>query len=436
MKISIIGTGYVGLVTGACFAEIGHSVTCLDIDSTRIRKLNNASIPFYEPGLERILKKSLEKNQIKFTTNYSLACKNPDAIFVCVGTPSYKSGKPNLKFIKNVIKSLALAINSETVIFLKSTVPVGTTASMERLFKKYLKSKLDIAFASNPEFLKEGSAVNDFKSPDRIIVGTKSKKVQEISKNIFHAFNHQRSRILFTSIESSELIKYAANSFLATKISFMNEIARLADSTSANIDDVRKGMGADPRIGSAFLYSGLGYGGSCFPKDIDGLISSFKDKNLHPSILEAVKTVNSSQHKLYLKKIYDAFSKAKLKNMSIHIWGTSFKPETDDIRDSISIKLIRSLSKDVKKIFIYDPIALKNTKNELIDLQNLVFLRDKYTNIKQSNFLILATEWKEFWDPDIKKLQSLKSKTVIDGRNILNRKHLESSGINYLCIAR
>ncbi|MDA9021336.1 UDP-glucose/GDP-mannose dehydrogenase family protein [Gammaproteobacteria bacterium] len=436
MKISIIGTGYVGLVTGSCFAEIGHSVTCLDIDKNRVRKLKMASIPFYEPGLKSIVQQGLKKKQLTFTTLYPEACKNADAIFICVGTPCSKTGKPNLRFIKDVIKSLATTLNTNTTIFIKSTVPVGTTSAMKKFFKRVNKNNLDISFASNPEFLKEGSAVNDFKSPDRIIIGTESLKVQEISNNIYNAFNHQRSRILFTSIESSELIKYASNSFLATKISFINEIARLADALNANIDDVRRGMGADSRIGSSFLYSGLGYGGSCFPKDIDGLIDQFKENQLEPSLLEAVKKINTSQYQLYLEKIYEIFPKHELMEMKIHVWGSSFKPETDDIRESISLKLIRALSNKVKKIFIYDPVALKNTKIELSDLNNLVFVEDKYSHINQSNVLILATEWKEFWDPDIQKLQTLKSKTVVDGRNILSRKKLEAGGINYLCIAR
>ena len=320
------------------------------------------------------------------------------------------------------------------MIFIKSTVPVGTNRKMQAIFRKHNDNQ-KIKFASNPEFLKEGDAINDFKKPDRIIIGSDDTEVQKISNRIYLPFNRQTNRMIFTNIESAELIKYAANSFLATKISFINEVARLCEKTNANIDDVRRGIGSDPRIGSQFLYPGLGFGGSCFPKDVKGLIDAFSSNNVESRVVKAADEANQLQLEYFIQKIKKAAGKS-LGECSFMIWGLSFKPETDDIRESLAIKLIKAISKQVGGFYLYDPVAIGNAKRELDGISNLHFIKNKYSKIEQCDFLVICTEWKEFWDPDMKKLKKLKGKKVFDGRNILDQQAFIDAGIEYHGVGR
>jgi len=434
MNITIVGSGYVGLVTGACLAELGNKVTCIDKNKSVVQKLNNANVPFHEPGLDVMLQKAINNNCIKFTTSYKQGLFASEAIFVCVGTPSNKNGTPNLDYVSDVFISLAKYIGDQGAIFIKSTVPVGTNRKMQSLFRKYNKNP-NIRFASNPEFLKEGDAISDFKKPDRIIIGSNDRKVKEISNRIYKPFNRQTNRMIFTNIESAELIKYAANSFLATKISFINEIARLCEKTQANIDDVRHGLGSDPRIGSQFLYPGLGYGGSCFPKDVKGLIHAFASNDLDSKVVEAADEANQMQLKYFIKKIKQSI-KPPLRECNILLWGLSFKPETDDIRESLAIKLIRNISPQVKGFYLYDPVASSNAKQELKGIPNLHFIKEKYSKIEECSFLIICTEWREFWDPNISKLKKLKEKKIFDGRNILDQQAILDANIEYYGVGR
>ena len=434
MNITVVGSGYVGLVTGVCLAELGNKVTCIDTNESIIKKLRNAKVPFYEPGLDQMLLNAINSNCIKFTTSYRVGLQKSEAIFVCVGTPPKKNGELNLKYITDVFKALAKNIGDNGVIFIKSTVPVGTNQKMQSIFKKYNKS-LNINFASNPEFLKEGDAINDFKKPDRIIIGTDNAAVRKISNRIYKPFNRQSNRMIFTNVESAELIKYAANSFLATKISFINEIARLCDETNANIDDVRRGLGSDQRIGSQFLYPGLGYGGSCFPKDVKSLIKLFAQHKVQTNVVKAADQSNNIQLKHFIGKIKESVKKP-LYDCNVLIWGLSFKPQTDDIRESRAINLIKSLSHQVKNFYLYDPVAIPNSKRELNNFSNLYFLQDKYSKIQDCDFLIICTEWREFWDPDITKLKKLKDGKIFDGRNILDQQNIIDANIEYYGIGR
>ena len=434
MKIAIIGTGYVGLVTGACLAEAGHEVNCVDVDRKKIRALQKSIVPFYEPGLSKISKTQQANKNLSFTSSYQKALKNCEAIFLCVGTPPKKNGHPNLSFLNQSLESLAKNINHPAIIFIKSTVPVGTNKYAEAFFKKISRNKnAKITFASNPEFLKEGAAVQDFKKPDRIVIGTENNEVVKISKAIYRKFSKKNSLLYFCKIESAELIKYASNAFLATKISFINEISRLSDSVNADIQEIQTGIGLDKRIGSQFLNAGLGFGGSCFPKDLDGLITNFKNAGLSAEISIAAKKVNSMQVTYFFKKIQNHIN---LKNLNIMIWGLSFKPETDDVRESVSIKLIKKIAEIAQTIYTYDPEAIENAKKELAEFDNIKYLSNKYECIENCDILILATEWNEFKDPSIRKLQNLKQKMVFDGRNSFSQSLVDTKQIKYIGIGR
>ena len=434
MKITIIGSGYVGLVTGACLAEGGHEVSCIDLDEKKISSLKKSIIPFYEPGLSSIVKKAQKSNKLFFTSSYSIGLNGTEAIFLCVGTPPKKNGDPNLSYLKKAIEIINQEMDhkNRTIIpiFIKSTVPVGTNLFAQ----KYLKSigeNPHLVFASNPEFLKEGDAINDFKNPDRIIIGSENKTVREISKKIYKQFSKRSNLMQFTSIESAELIKYASNAFLATKISFINEISRLCDAAGANIKEIQKGMGADPRIGKEFLNAGIGFGGSCFPKDLAGLLYNFDNYGLKSNIALAAKKTNSDQLRFFITKVKQHLN---LKKSSILIWGLSFKPNTDDVRESVSIKIIQRLSKITKKLYVFDPIANENAKNILKTLDNVTFCKSQYQHVEKCDALILATEWKEFLQPNLKELQKLKKQIVFDGRNALPKQQLEKNGLNHIGI--
>jgi len=430
MNITIIGTGYVGLVTGACFSNLGHSVICLDINESRIRSLQAGVMPFYEPQLSELLMKGIDQKTIIFSTSYKEACKN-SIFFICVDTPDDGNGNPNLSSINATSSMLGENISQNSLVITKSTVPLGTNLALQEVFDSIFQNKdISVRVCSNPEFLKEGSAVHDFMHPDRIIIGTASESAKETLKDIYKPLNKKINKLIFMSVESAELTKYAANSFLATKISFMNEIAQIAEKTGANIHEIRAGIGSDHRIGADFLYAGLGYGGSCFPKDINALIGYENSANMPVSILKAVKELNDKQVDYFFLKIKNYFGDS-LSEASFVLWGLSFKPNTDDIRESIAIKLIQLIASKVQTLYLYDPVAMDNAQQELGSIKNIIFSKSKYADLQSANALIICTEWKEFWDPDLQELEKLKNKIIFDGRNILNPSKLAQRSITY-----
>ena len=428
MNITIIGTGYVGLVTGACLAEIGNNVTCIDVDTDRVNKLLSGSIPFYEPGLEDIVVRNLDSKRLVFTDSYKNISQS-NIFFICVGTPDKGDGSPDLKNLHTVLDSLTAHIGEKSFVFTKSTVPLGTNKMIQSFFDDRL-GKEKVFVSSNPEFLKEGSAVSDFQKPDRIILGTSNKEARKLASDLYAPFNWSKNRLINMSIESAELTKYASNSFLATKISFMNEMALVCENSGANIHEVRLGLGSDPRIGDSFLYAGLGYGGSCFPKDVNALIEMQKEFNIEPGIIERTKLVNDRQVKIFYEKIVSILG-SKLKEKSIAIWGLSFKPNTDDVRESVALKLISMLAPKVNSLKLYDPIANLHAKQSLIHVDNLKFYNEKYEAINGVEALVICTEWKEFWDLDVLKLDLMHNKLVFDGRNILDKSKMKSLGVEY-----
>lgn len=436
MNITVIGTGYVGLVSGVCLADIGHNVICLDTNKKVIEKLNRGKVPYYEPLLSDMIKKNLKKAKITFSTSYKNSTKDVNIFFICVGTPENKDGSSNLDYVFSVAKSLARNISSDSVIFVKSTVPVGTNELIQEQINKYKKKGIKIKVASNPEFLKEGDAVNDFMQPDRIIIGTSDKAIEKLAHQIYKPLISKVSSLMTMPIKAAELTKYAANSFLATKISFINEISLLSEKLGIDIDDIKVGIGSDPRIGNKFLNAGLGFGGSCFPKDVSSLINMYKENKLDSYLLSSVKNVNSNQKNNFLNKIKMHFKNSNFKDKSFMIWGLSFKPETDDIRESVGIKLAKDLSKQVKKLYLYDPIAMGNAKQELSKLTNIEFIKNEYTNIKECDALILCTEWKLFTNPNLKMLKKLKGQVVFDGRNCLNKDTFIKNNIKYIGIGK
>ena len=431
MNITIIGTGYVGLVTGACLANNGRKVTCLDIDQDRIKKLKEGEIPFYEPGLRGLVEMGIKTSNLHFTSSYDEGTDN-SIFFLCVGTPDRGDGESDLTSLVSVLDALAGKISGKNYIITKSTVPLGTN----NFIKDYLKEKIDknteIEVISNPEFLKEGDAVSDFMKPDRIVLGVDSHESEILLRELYKPFNWSNDRIIVMSVESAELTKYAANSFLATKISFMNEMAKICDLTGANIHDIRKGMGSDERIGMSFLYAGLGYGGSCFPKDIKALIKAQEKLGLKPNILRATEEINFEQVDYFLEKIKSKFM--DIKHKKVAIWGLSFKPNTDDVRESVSIELVKKLSTRVNSIKVYDPVANLNAQEELKDINNISYLDSKESCLEDTDFLVIATEWKEFWDTDLEVFEILRDRIIFDGRNILDSENLQKSNIDYVAI--
>ena len=430
MNISVIGTGYVGLVTGTCLAEVGHTVTCIDIDETRISDLIDGQIPFYEFGLKELLLKNIKDKKLNFTSSYSECCSN-NIFIVCVGTPSDDHGKANLDSLYSVLQSLTKNINSDGFVFIKSTVPIGTNQIIQEYLDEHLQ-EFKITVSSNPEFLKEGAAVNDFQNPDRIIVGTNSEQAKSIIQEIYKNLLLDQQKIVFMGLESAELTKYASNCFLATKISFMNEMASICEATNANILDVKNGMSMDPRIGSDFLNAGLGYGGSCFPKDVLALIETQHNLDMPKSILESTKKINDRQVDLFFQKIKKNLN--SLSEKKISIWGLSFKPNSDDIRESVAIKLINRLGPLVGELNLYDPMANNHAKNALQHLKNINFHENQYEVLQQSSALIICTEWQEFLNLDHKNFQLMNEKNIFDGRNILNKVEVENQGFCYFGI--
>lgn len=435
MKITIVGTGYVGLVTGSCLADVGHDVLCLDIDTKKINKLKKGILPIYEEGLEKIVKYNLSNKKLSFTSSYVEACKFSNIIFIAVDTPPKKNGHADLSRIENFCKSIVPHMTSDKIFIEKSTVPVGTSDYIYHITNKLLNKNNKnhkVSVVSNPEFLKEGTAVDDFMKPDRIIIGIDNKEMKPIFDEIYKPFNRKTNKIIYMSIKSAELTKYASNALLATKISFMNEISLLADKLKIDIDEVRNGIGLDKRIGPEFLYPGCGYGGSCFPKDISALKSMFRESRTKSSLLDAVHVVNENQ-KLYLvDKILKHF-KNNIKNKTIAVWGLTFKPKTDDTRFAPSIDMIEKLISKGAIIQAYDPIgSLKH-----IFKRNYKEYNSAIKALKNSSALLICTEWKEFWSLDLKNFNKhMKESCIFDGRNIYSPQKLAEYDIKYYGVGR
>ena len=432
MKISVIGTGYVGLISGTCLAEVGNSVICVDVDSEKIKKLSKGEPTIYETGLKNLLNRNIKENRLSFTTDINFAVKNSDIIFLALPTPPGEDGSADLSYILSVATNISSMIDSYKIIVNKSTVPVGTFQKVRDVISVNARSDFDVI--SNPEFLREGVAINDFMKPDRIVIGSSSEKAIEIMKNLYLPFIKQGNPIIITDEKSSELSKYAANSFLATKISFMNEISRLCELFGADVNYVRKIIGSDFRISNNFLYPGIGYGGSCFPKDVKALIQASKENDYNFKILKSVTKVNNDQ-KIYLISKIRAFFNNNLRNKEIAVWGLSFKPNTDDIREAPALKIIDSLLNLGVKISVYDPEAIMNTKK--IYGNRISYGKNQYDILKNVNALIIATEWNEFKSPDFVRISKLMSEKVIfDGRNLFKPQFMKNMNFDYISIGR
>lgn len=437
MKIAVVGTGYVGLVTGTCFAETGVNVTCVDVDSEKIEQLKGGSVPIYEPGLALMIKRNSEKGRLLFTTDIRESLEGADAIFIAVGTPPGEDGSADLTHVLKVGSDIGKVINSYLVVVIKSTVPVGTSTKVQQAIKKELALRnADISFdmASNPEFLKEGSAVEDFLKPERIVIGTSTEKAADIMRKLYQPFLLNNHPIYFMDIASSEITKYAANAMLATRISFINEIANLCDILGADVNQVRKGIGSDSRIGNKFLYPGTGYGGSCFPKDVKALVRTARDNGYELNVVSAVEKANEHQKGILLGKIKKHFGN-NLKNRIFSVWGLAFKPQTDDIREASAIILIESLLREGAVVKAYDPAAIAETRKIFGD--RIIYTADPYEALQGADGLALMTEWPEFRIPDLGKMNELmKNKVIFDGRNIYDPAEIRKAGFEYYGIGR
>jgi len=439
MDITIIGTGYVGLVTGSCFAAMGHTVTCLDIDKEKIEHLNKLIIPIYEPGLEEIIKKNKKENRLFFTTNYKEAIEKSVVCFICVPTPSNENGSCNTKYLESAAINIGKYLNDYKTIVSKSTSPVGTTFEIKKIIFNELKKRkkrIDFDVVSNPEFLKEGNALQDFFKPDRIVIGCENEKSITIMKEIYKSFSVKQNKLIFMDILSSEMTKYAANAMLATRISFMNQIAKICKNIGANVNEVRKGIGSDSRIGYSFLYAGIGYGGSCFPKDIRALCHLAKKVDVNPILLETVDQINNDQKKILAENIISFFSKnGGLAGKTIAIWGLAFKPDTDDMREAPALTLIDMLLKKKAKLRLFDPIAMNKAKKLFKNEKNIIWCNDEQHAAKGSDAIALLTEWKQFrlinFDPIKSKM---KQAVFFDGRNQYHPIEMQKKGFKYIGI--
>lgn len=436
MHILIVGTGYVGLVSGTCFAEMGINVTCIDIDEGKISSLRNGKIPIYEPGLEEMVLRNQKEGRLNFSTDITSCLDNTEVVFSAVGTPPDEDGSADLHYVLDVARSVGQNMNKYLVLVTKSTVPVGTAKKVKAVIQEELfKRGVDIPFdvASNPEFLKEGAAIKDFMSPDRVVVGVESERAKEIMTKLYRPFLLNNFRVIFTDIPSAEMIKYAANSMLATRISFMNDIANLCELVGADVNMVRKGIGSDSRIGSKFLYPGCGYGGSCFPKDVKALIRTAEKNGYTMRVLKAVEEVNKLQKSILFTKLqkYIPFLASK----TVAIWGLAFKPETDDMREATSLVMIELLTKAGAKVKVYDPVAMDECRRRIGN--RVLYAEDMYDAIMDADALLLLTEWKQFRLPSWKVLlRVMKSPLILDGRNIYDAQELEDLGFTYECIGR
>ncbi len=434
MKIAVFGAGYVGLVTGTCFAELGNDVTLVDIDKKRVDNLNKGIIPIYEPGLDELIIRNVKENRLSFTLDFAKAIKENDLIFIAVGTPPKDNGETDLSYVLDVAKKIGQNINGYKVIVNKSTVPVCTADKVKEQINSNMKAKYSFDVVSNPEFLKEGSAIQDFMVPDRIVVGVESEKAKAVMEELYESIARTNKPLMITDVKSSELIKYASNAMLATRISFMNQISHLCEEVGADIKEVAKGMGTDTRIGPRFLQAGVGYGGSCFPKDVQSLAHTLKEYKLNSELIDAVENVNNKQKKSLLKKIKTLLGN-DLKQKTITLWGLAFKPKTDDMREAPSLVIIDQLLKEGARIKVFDPISEENAK-KMLD-KTVTFHPGMYDCLEKSDCLILLTEWDEFRSPDWAKIkQTMNQHNIIDGRNIYDPKKMREKGFQYLSVGR
>lgn len=437
MKIAVVGTGYVGLVSGTCFAEMGVDVTCVDVNEDKINSLLNGNIPIYEPGLDELVLRNYRDGRLKFTTDLASCLDSVDIVFSAVGTPPDEDGSADLSYVLEVARTVGRNMNKYVLLVTKSTVPVGTAQKVKETIREELdKRGLDLEFdvASNPEFLKEGDAIQDFMKPDRVIVGVESQKAKDLMSKLYRPVMLNNFRVIFTDIPSAEMIKYAANSMLATRISFMNDIANLCELVGADVNMVRQGIGADTRIGGKFLYPGCGYGGSCFPKDVKALIKTAEKKGYNMRVLKAVEEVNETQKSILFKKLSNYYN-GDLAGKTIALWGLAFKPETDDMREATSLVMIDLLLKAGCKVKVFDPVAMNECKRRIGDV--VEYTKDLYDAALNSDAVLLLTEWKQFRMPSwgvIKK--SMNHPLIIDGRNIYNAAEMKEAGFSYYCIGK
>lgn len=440
MNIAIVGTGYVGLVSGTCFADTGANVTCIDVDKKKIERLNNGDIPIYEPGLDELVLKNVKAGRLKFSSDLASVLNDQEIVFSAVGTPPDEDGSADLKYVLQVAKTIGENLNRYLVVVTKSTVPVGTARKVRETIQAELdKRGVDIEFdvASNPEFLKEGNAIKDFMSPDRVVVGVESEKAKKTLTKLYKPFLLNNFRVIFMDIPSAEMTKYAANSMLATRISFMNDIANLCELVGADVNMVRQGIGTDTRIGRKFLYAGCGYGGSCFPKDVKALIKTADKAGYSMGVLKAVEEVNERQKHILFEKLAKAYGGVdNLKGKTIAMWGLAFKPETDDMRESTALVIIDSLLKAGCNIRAYDPVAMDECRRRLPDAP-IYYSHDMYDAVLEADAMLLLTEWKEFRLPTWAVIRKeMNRPLVIDGRNIFDSEELEENGFEYHCIGK
>ena len=437
MKISVIGTGYVGLVSGTCFAETGINTFCVDIDEKKIQDLNNGIVPIYEPGLDEMIERNTEKDRLHFTTQIAESLEGAEAAFICVGTPPDEDGSADLKYVLNVARDIGRNMTDYLVVITKSTVPLGTAEKVRAAVGDELQKRglnIDFDVASNPEFLKEGDAINDFMKPDRIVIGTDTERATDVMKRLYKPFMLNNHPILFMDIPSAELTKYAANAMLATRISFMNEIARLCEKVGADVNNVRRGIGSDTRIGNKFLYAGTGYGGSCFPKDVKALIRTGNENNVQMSVIQAVENVNDRQKSILFDKLLDYYNN-DISGKTICLWGLSFKPNTDDMREAPALVLIDKLTQAGAIVKAYDPVAMNECKRRIGD--KIYYAQDPYDAVNEADALLLVTEWNEFRILNYDILAKIMNKKVIlDGRNIYDPNEVINKGFDYFGIGR
>ena len=436
MNIAIVGTGYVGLVSGACFAEMGIDVTCVDINPEKIKCLLNGEIPINEPGLDALVKRNVEAGRLHFTTDLTTCLDNVEVVFSAVGTPPDEDGSADLQYVLEVARTFGQHIKKYTILVTKSTVPVGTAKKVKAVIEEELTERgeqIDFEVASNPEFLKEGAAIKDFMSPDRVVVGIESDRAKKVMERLYRPFQMNNYRLYFMDIPSAEMTKYAANAMLATRISFMNDIANLCDLVGANVDMVRKGIGADTRIGSKFLYPGCGYGGSCFPKDVKALARTAREYGYTMGVIEAVEAVNERQKEIVVKKLQDKLG--TLRGKTIALWGLAFKPETDDMREAPALVVIEKLLEAGASVKVYDPVAMDECRRRIGD--RVVYCKDMYDVVIDADALAVLTEWKEFRIPSwsvIKRV--MKQSVLVDGRNIYSKDEVIAEGFEYAAIGK
>jgi UDPglucose 6-dehydrogenase len=440
MKITIFGTGYVGLVTGTCFADVGHDVCCVDIDQHKIERLTQGQIPIYEPGLETLVLDNIKRERLSFSTSAQVGVEHGDVIFIAVGTPPKEDGSADLQYVLKVAQDIATHLNQHAIIVNKSTVPLGTADKVEAVVSATLEKRgcNDVTFdvCSNPEFLKEGAAIADFQKPDRIVVGHKNIAVEEAMRELYAPFNRNRDKLIFMDTRSAEMTKYAANAMLATKISFINEIASIAERVGADIEQVRQGIGSDPRIGFHFIYAGCGYGGSCFPKDVKALAGIAQQNGIDSQLLTAVDEVNEAQKHRMLDKVLHYYQ-GDMQGKKVAVWGLSFKPNTDDVREATSAVVIGGLLARGAQVAAFDPHAVEEFQRYNPDFTNISYVNDMMVALEDADCLVICTEWRNFWSPDFDQLKRLLKQAVIfDGRNIYNPYQMAELGIEYFGVGR